>query len=310
MNMQKAESSNPLTGGNENANSEGIFLDLWYQERHNDEISTGLHVKKVLHSSQSQFQRIDVLDTTGFGRILTLDGLMMVTERDEFVYHEMIAHVPLLAHPRPTRVLVVGGGDGGTLREVLRHDCVQEAVLCEIDGEVVEACRKYLPTVAVGLNHPRAKIHIGDGVEFVRQSESASYDLVIVDSTDPIGPGVGLFSGSFYREVRRILRPGGIAVAQCESPWENGIDLAKVYGNLKEAFGSVYSMTGTVPTYPFGYWSWGFASDTVHPFDKMDMTRAAAIEKTTRYYNTDLHRAAFALPNFLRERLRGVAANA
>ncbi len=292
------------------ASSEGAVLDLWYQERHNDEISTGLHIRNVLHSSQSQFQRVDVLDSTGFGRILTLDGLMMVTERDEFVYHEMIAHVPLLVHPNPKRVLVIGGGDGGTLREVLRHDCVEEAVLCEIDGEVVDACRRYLPTVAVGLNHPRAKVHIGDGVEFVKNCEPAAFDLVIVDSTDPIGPGVGLFSGSFYKEVKRILRPGGIAMAQCESPWENGIDLAKVYGNLKDGFAHVYAMTGTVPTYPFGFWSWGFASDTVHPFQNIQADRAAAIEKATRYYNTDIHKGAFALPNFLKARLKGVASNA
>jgi spermidine synthase len=290
--------------------TEGAFLDLWYQERHNDEIALGLHVKSVLHSVQSPFQRVDILDTTGFGRIMTLDGLMMVTERDEFVYHEMIAHVPLLVHPNPKRVLVIGGGDGGTLREVLRHDSVHEAVLCEIDGEVVEAARRFLPFVATGLNHPRAKIHIGDGVEFVKKSDDASFDLVIVDSTDPIGPGVGLFSGSFYKEVRRILRPGGIAMAQCESPWENAIDLKKVYGNLKEAFSSVYAMTGTIPTYPFGYWSWAFASDTAHPFSSIELERAQAIEKTTRYYNTDMHRGAFALPNFLKQRLKGVVSNA
>jgi spermidine synthase len=213
-------------------------------------------------------------------------------------------------HPNPKRVLVIGGGDGGTLREVLRHDSVHEAVLCEIDGEVVEAARRFLPFVATGLNHPRAKIHIGDGVEFVKKSDDASFDLVIVDSTDPIGPGVGLFSGSFYKEVRRILRPGGIAMAQCESPWENAIDLKKVYGNLKEAFSSVYAMTGTIPTYPFGYWSWAFASDTAHPFSSIELERAQAIEKTTRYYNTDMHRGAFALPNFLKQRLKGVVSNA
>ena len=303
---ESARTSND-SGSGEN---EGISLDLWYQERHNDEISCGLHVKKVLYSGQSAFQRVDILDTTGFGRIMTLDGLMMVTERDEFVYHEMIAHVPLLAHPNPTRVLVIGGGDGGTLREVLRHDCVQEAVLCEIDGDVVEASRKFIPVTAQGLNHPRAKIHIGDGVEFVHKSEDHSFEVVIVDSTDPIGPGVGLFSESFYKEAKRILKPGGIVMAQCESPWENGIDLAKVYNNLKVGIGSVYSMTGTIPTYPFGFWSWGFASELVHPYANIDLDRAKAIEKATKYYNVDVHRAAFALPNFLRQRLKGVATNA
>lgn len=292
------------------ADEEESVLDLWYQEKHNDEISLGLHIKGVLHSTKSQFQRVDILDTSGFGRVMTLDGLMMVTERDEFVYHEMIAHVPLLVHPNPKRVLVIGGGDGGTLREVLRHDSVTEAVLCEIDGAVIDAARKYLPFVAVGLNHPRARIQVADGVKFVQDSDAASFDVVIVDSTDPIGPGVGLFSADFYRQVKRILRPGGIVMAQCESPWENGIDIAKVYNNLKEGIGNVYAMTGTIPTYPFGYWSWGFASADAHPFEKIDMVRAQAIEKTTKYYNTDIHRGAFALPNFLRQRLKGVASNA
>lgn len=284
-------------------------LDLWYQERHNDEVSFGLHVKKVLHSVQSNYQRVDVFESTGFGRILTLDGLMMCTERDEFVYHEMISHIPLLAHKNPKRVLVIGGGDGGTLREVLRHDCVEEAVLCEIDGEVVDAARRFLPTLAVGLNHPRAKVHIADGVEFVKKCDKNSFDIVIVDSADPIGPGVGLFSGDFYSEVLRILTENGIVVAQCESPWENKFDLAKVYGNLKSAFSNVYSITGSIPSYPYGLWSWGFASNNVHPYNNIDMERARAIEKSTKYYNVDLHKAAFCLPNFLKKTLNGVVTN-
>lgn len=288
---------------------EEVGLDLWYQEKHNDEIALGLHVKSVLHSSRSAFQRIDVLDTSGFGRVMTLDGLMMVSERDEFVYHEMISHIPLLAHPNPKRVLVIGGGDGGTLREVLRHDSVTEAVLCEIDEGVIDASRKYLPFVAVGLNHPRAKIMVGDGVEFVNKAPEGSFDVVIIDSTDPIGPGIGLFSETFYKQVRRILKPDGIVVAQCESPWENGIDLAKIYKNLGAAFDSVYAYSGTIPTYPFGYWSWGFASDAHHPFEKIDLKRGQAIERATKYYTTDIQRAAFAIPNFLKQRLRGVVRN-
>ncbi|RDB37181.1 polyamine aminopropyltransferase [Spirobacillus cienkowskii] len=285
-------------------------LDLWYQEKHNNEVSFGLHVKKVLNSVQSPFQRVDVFESTGFGRVLTLDGLMMCSDRDEFVYHEMISHIPLLVHPNPKRVLVIGGGDGGTLREVLRHDCIEEAVLCEIDGEVVAAAKQFFPALAFGLNHPRAKVHIGDGVEFVKNSANAQFDVVIVDSTDPIGPGVGLFSGEFYKEVKRILTPGGIVAAQCESPWENNIDLSKVYGNLKEAFSSVYSMVGSIPSYPYGYWSWGFASDSVHPFKDINLDKAKAIEKASKYYNVDVHRAAFALPNFLRSKLKNVVENA
>jgi len=281
-------------------------LDLWYQERHHNEVSFGLHVKSVLHSLQSPYQRVDVLETTGFGRVLTLDGLMMCSDKDEFVYHEMISHVPLLAHPNPKRVLIIGGGDGGTLREVLRHSCVEEAVLCEIDGAVVEAALQFFPQLALGLTHPKAKVHIEDGVAFVKETPAASFDVVIVDSTDPIGPGVGLFSGEFYGEVRRILKPGGIVAAQCESPWDNHIELAKVYGNLKSAFPHVYSMVGSIPSYPYGMWSWGLASETVDPRKIANPQRAQEIEQGCQYYNRALHAAAFALPNFLKKRLEGI----
>lgn len=285
-------------------------LDLWYHERHHNEVSFGLRIKKVLHSVKSPYQKVDVLESTGFGRVLTLDGLMMCSEREEFVYHEMISHVALLSHPNPKKVLVIGGGDGGTLREVLRHDCVEEATLCEIDEEVVKAAREYFPGLAVGLNHPKANVIIGDGVEFVKKSPSKIYDVVIVDSTDPIGPGEGLFSGEFYNEVKRILTPNGLAVAQCESPWEDKINLAKIYGNLKQAFKSVYSMTATIPGYPYGYWSWAIASDFAHPYQNIALERASFIEKNSKYYNIEIHKAAFALPNFLKQKLAHVVENA
>lgn len=285
-------------------------LDLWYQERHNEENSFGLHVTEVLHSVQTPFQKVDVFNSSGFGRVLTLDGLMMCTDRDEFVYHEMIAHVPLLAHPNPKRVLIIGGGDGGTLREVLRHECVEEAVLCEIDGGVVEAAKLFFPALSKEMSNPKARVCIEDGVEFVKNAKDSYFDVVIVDSADPIGPGVGLFSGDFYAQVRRILTPTGIVVAQCESPWENSFDLAKIYGNLKSAFSNVYSMVGSIPSYPYGYWSWGFASNKIHPFSEIDLKRVQAIEKSTKYYNLQLHRAAFALPNFLKKKLCEVVENA
>jgi len=285
-------------------------LDLWYQERHNNENSFGLHVTKVLHSEQTKYQKVDVFETSGFGRVLTLDGLMMCTDRDEFVYHELIAHVPLVSHPNPKRVLIIGGGDGGTLREVLRHSSVEEAVLCEIDGGVVEAAKRFFPELSKEMNNPRAKICIEDGVEYVKNAKDASFDVVIVDSADPIGPGVGLFSGDFYSQVKRILTPDGIVVAQCESPWENSFDLAKIYGNLKSAFSNVYAMVGSIPSYPYGYWSWGVASNKINPIQDLHVEKAKRIEKSTKYYNSELHKAAFAIPNFLKHRLKEVVSNA
>lgn len=290
--------------------SDQAALGLWYHERHLGEMEFGLHVQSVLHSEQTPFQRLDVLETTAFGRLMTLDGLVMVTERDEFVYHELIAHVPLMAHPTPRNVLVVGGGDGGTLREVLRHDTVRRAVLCEIDGSVVQAARDHFPELASGMDDPRADVQIADGVAYVKDAPAAAFDIVIVDSTDPIGPGVGLFSEEFYREVSRILAPDGLVIAQCESPWQRNVDFQKVYGNLHQVSSSVFALVGSIPTYPYGFWSWGVASKTHDPRSIADKARLAALEPALRYYNADIHTAVFALPNFFRRQIEGAVKNA
>jgi len=285
-------------------------LDLWYHERHHDEVAFGLRVSNVLHTEQSPFQRVDVFDSIGFGRVLTLDGLMMCTEKDEFVYHELISHVPLISHPNPKSVLIIGGGDCGTLREVLRHDCVESVVMCEIDGAVVDACGKLFPNFSEAQRNSKAKICIEDGIAFVKNAQDASYDVVIVDSADPIGPGVGLFTPEFYKEVKRILKKDGIVVAQCESPWEEKLDIAQVYGNLKSAFSHVYSMVGSIPSYPYGFWSWAVASETVNPIADINMERANKIAKNSQYYNAAIHHAAFALPNFFKKKLAHIVENA
>lgn len=290
--------------------SDRAALGLWYHERHLGEMEFGLHVQKVLHSEQSPFQRLDVLETTAFGRLMTLDGLVMVTERDEFVYHELIAHIPLMAHPNPRNVLVIGGGDGGTLREVLRHDTVRRAVLCEIDGSVVKAARDYFPELASGMDDPRSDVQIADGVAYVKDAPTGAFDLVIVDSTDPIGPGVGLFSEEFYREVSRILAPDGLVIAQCESPWQRNVNFQKVYGNLHQVSSSVFALVGSIPTYPYGFWSWGVASKIHDPRRIADTARMAALEPALRYYNAEIHTAVFALPNFFRRQVEGAVKNA
>ena len=284
-------------------------LDLWYHERHRQEIALGLRVTKVLSSVQSKFQKVDVFESAGFGRVMTLDGLMMVTERDEFVYHELISHIPLFSHPNPRSVLIIGGGDGGTLREVLRHSCVESAVLCEIDGEVVNAAKDYFPKLSCSFQDPRSKIAIEDGVEFVNNAAESSFDVVIVDSTDPIGPGVGLFSQDFYRAVSRILKPGGIVVAQCESPWEEGIDLAKVYSNLSEV-GDVSAFLATIPTYPYGFWSWGIAGRGLNPQIIARQADCLELSHSCLFYNKEVHFSCFALPNFLKKKLKGIVVNA
>lgn len=291
-------------------NKEHSTLDLWYHERHHNEVAFGLRVLNVLHNEKSPYQQVDIFDSIGFGRVLTLDGLMMCTEKDEFVYHELIAHVPLLSHPNPKKVLIIGGGDCGTLREVLRHECIESVTMCEIDGAVIDACQKYFPDFQGAYQNPKAKICVEDGVAFVKNSPDASYDVVIIDSADPIGPGVGLFTPDFYKEVKRILCYDGVVIAQCESPWEEKWDLAQVYGNLKSAFSKVYSMIGSIPSYPYGYWSWAIASEKINPIRDLQSERAQKIQKNTQYYNTAIHNAAFSLPNFFKKKLIHIVENA
>jgi spermidine synthase len=193
-------------------------LEAWVEEKQDDYYSMRYRIDDYLYSKKSEFQSVDVVQTRGHGKMLLNDGLVMVSERDEFVYHDMITHVPLFTHPNPKNVLVIGGGDGGTVREVLRHKSVEKCTLVEIDGLVVEACKEHIPLTSEALNDPRAEVRIEDGVKFVADSVANNYDVVLVDSTDPIGPATPLFGSEFYSNVHRILTTNGIAAAQFESP--------------------------------------------------------------------------------------------
>lgn len=275
-------------------------MDLKYTELHDDQFGITMRVKNVLYSNKSEFQQIDILDTEFFGRVLLLDGLMMTTEKDEFFYHEMIAHIPMISHPNPKNVLVIGGGDGGTIREVLRHKSVERAVLCEIDGEVVDVCRKYLPTLADALSDERVDIQIRDGIEYIAQTKN-EFDIILIDSTDPMGPGEGLFTEEFYKNVNEALKEGGIMVCQSESPFADTKEIKMMKPLLKKAFPIAKTYVGPIPTYPAGYWSWTFCSNTVKPLEFIDEQRAEEITKGSKLYNKDIHRAAFALPNFVKE---------
>ncbi len=277
----------------------------WMTEEHKQVLRYGFKIKEKLYSERSVFQQIDVVDTDFYGRMLFLDGAVMTTEQDEFIYHEMITHIPLLGHPNPESVLIIGGGDGGAVREVLKHPSIQEVVLCEIDGMVIEACKRYLPSISGGLNDPRVDIHIRDGIEFIAEHKNR-FDVILVDSTDPIGPGEGLFTESFYKNVRDALTPGGIMVNQSESPIAHVREVALVYQLLRKVFPQVTPYIATVPTYPGAYWSWAYCMKERYqgPFSQINDLLAVDIEQSTRYYNRQIHRAAFALPNFVRERTR------
>lgn len=261
---------------------------------------------KPLYSAQSEFQKVEILSSKGLGNILTLDGLMMTTVEDEFFYHEMISHVPLCSHPCPESVLVIGGGDGGTVREVLKHKTVKNVELCEIDGLVIEASKQFLPTIAGKLDDNRVKIFVEDAIEYIKDKK-ARYDVVLIDSTDPMGPGEGLFTEEFYTNVKESLKDGGIVVAQSESPFANPKEMRMMYRLLHKVFKTVKPYAGPIPTYPGGYWSWAFCTDytmeakTIAAPEIQDIERAKEIEKTAKLYNTELHKGVFAVPNFVRK---------
>jgi spermidine synthase len=286
--------------------SETVTMDCWVSETQPLDVRLSLKLANTLFSEQSAFQRVDLVETTGYGRMLLLDGLVMTTERDEFIYHEMIAHIPMLAHPNPQRVLVIGGGDGGTVREVLKHPSVTDVVLCEIDGMVIDASKRYLPTIAGQLDDPRVQVNVADGVAYMAAQENA-FDVILIDSTDPMGPGEGLFTEPFYQNVKRALKHGGVVAAQTESPWANQRELQKVYKVLHAVFPRVDCYIGHIPTYPGALWSWGIAQrEGLSPLAQVDGDRAKAIEATTTYYNRDMHAAAFALPNYVKSLLHDV----
>ncbi|MFA5139823.1 MAG: polyamine aminopropyltransferase [Elusimicrobiota bacterium] len=274
----------------------------WIDEEYQGVLRTGFRVRRRLFKGQSRFQEVEVLETAGHGRLLLIDGMTMVSERDEFVYHEMIAHVPLFVHPKPRRVLVIGGGDGGTVREVLRHRGVTRCVLVEIDSLVVEAARRHLPGTSSALSSRRAQVLIEDGVRFVHETDDR-FDVVIVDSTEPFGPARELFGRSFYRDVRRVLTDGGIVVSQAGSPFYELGTLRRLSRNLRSSFPVVAPYLFTNLTYPGGLWAFTFASKGLRPVDDFKPARVKAARLPLRWYNAEIHKAAFALPTFVRRGL-------
>ncbi len=273
--------------------------ELYYKEITPSGYGIAIKLKGVLFSEQSKYQKVEILDSDSkLGKILTLDDLMMATEGDEYFYHEMIAHIPMMNHPCPKSVLVIGGGDGGTVREVLKHNTVEKVVLCEIDDMVIEASKKYLPTIACKLDDPKVEIRVEDAIEYIKDKKDM-FDIILIDSTDPMGPGVGLFTEEFYTNVMNSLKDGGIMVAQSESPVANEDEIKHMYRLLKKVFPIVSSYTSPIPTYPGGYWAWAFCSKTVEPLSYIDEERCAEITKQCKIYNKDYHKARFALPTFL-----------
>jgi len=274
--------------------------NVWYSELHNHTSGLTLKVNRVVESRQSEFQRIDVIENDDFGRLLVLYGSLMVCDRDNNAYNEMITHVPLFCHPSPKEVLIIGGGDCGALTEVLKHPEVRRCTMCEIDKMVVEVSKKYFPALTAGLNDPRANVVYQDGKVFVEQAKE-KFDLILMDLSDPVGPAADLFQKSFHQKVHGTLTPNGIMVAQSESPYYNQDTVKSMYRNLREIFPVVRMYTCFMPIYPSTYWSFAFCSKGIDPVRDFDQARYDRIRPVTRYYNDEIHRAAFVLPQFVRE---------
>ncbi|MGB9867337.1 MAG: polyamine aminopropyltransferase [Bacillota bacterium] len=275
-------------------------MNAWFTEDQGPGLRISCQVTRVLHWCKTKYQEVAVYETPSFGRLLALDDVIQTTERDEFVYHEMLVHVPMFVHGMARRVLIIGGGDGGCVREVLKHPWVELVKLVEIDEEVTKAARQFLPGIAGSLADPRVQIEFRDGIQYVKET-SEKFDVVLVDSTDPTGPAVGLFGADFYRAVSNVLNDGGVLTAQTESPFYNLELIANVQRTLREIFPEVALYLATVPTYPGGLWSFSIATKgPALPGEPL-----IPISFRCKYYNAAVHQGAFALPEFVRESVWG-----
>jgi len=278
-------------------------MALWYDETFHDHTRLGLKVKETLFCAQSPYQKVEVIDTVGFGRVLVIDDVFMTSEYDEFLYHEMLVHPALTTAPSIERVLVIGGGDGGTVREVLRHPDVRSCVMIEIDQMVVDAAKQHLPGIGIAWDDPRLDVRFIDGIEYVKRSADALYDVILLDGTDPTGPGAALFDQSFYAGCKRMLSPRGVMALQSESPLLMMDLFVEIQHKLRTVFSEVHPYLGPVPLYGTGTWSWTWCSDTGEPLRAM-AERQAMIVQGSKAYNEDLHRASFALPNYVKRALK------
>lgn len=272
-------------------------MELWFTEKQTEHFGITARIVRTHHTEQTEFQKLDMVETAEFGNMLILDGMVMTTQKDEFVYHEMVTHPALNTHPNPKHVLVVGGGDGGAIREVLKHPSVEKAVLVEIDGKVIEYSKKYLPEIAGKLDDPRVEVLVDDGFMHIHNHKNA-YDVIMVDSTEPVGPAAKLFERGFYQGIYEALKDEGIFVAQTDNPWFKGDLIKKVFADVKEIFPITRLYTANIPTYPSGLWTFTLGSKK---YDPLQVKIEEIKELDTKYYTPELHHAAFVLPRFVRD---------
>ncbi len=277
--------------------------ELWFSEYQTKNLKLSVKVKDILYSEKSEYQEIVILDTYEYGKVLILDNTYQTTEKDEFIYHELISHPALFTHPNPKNVLVIGGGDGGTVREVLKHKSVENIDFVELDEKVVDACKKYMPSLSCKIDDEKVNTLFTDGIKYVAETDK-KYDVIIVDCPDPVGPAKGLFEKEFYKNIFKCLNDDGIVVQQTESPLFNKDLIKNVQKYLKEAkFNIVKTMVCSIPTYPSGFWSFTIGSKKYNPLE-IDMNKIKKSLKNieTKYYDEEVHKGVFlSLPRYLKE---------
>lgn len=282
-------------------------MELWFSECHTPDVKHSLRVNRHLYSQKSEYQQIDIFETPEFGRVLALDGNVMLTERDEFIYDEMITHVPMSVHKNVRDVLVIGAGDGGVVKELTRYDTVERIDLVEMDGQVLDACRIYLPENACRLDDDRVHIYFDNALRFIRRCKD-TYDLIIVDSNDPFGPSEGYFTREFYGICYNALREDGIMVNQQGSPFykHDAEVMQRSHKRIVNTFPISRVYQAHIPTYAAGYWLFGFASKKYHPIDDFNEEMWKKRHLQTKYYTSKLHIGSFYLPAYLEKMLEDV----
>jgi spermidine synthase len=271
------------------------LIENWFSERYSDNLQLSFRIKDQLLSIKTDYQRIDLFDTYDFGKLLSIDGTVQLTEKDEYVYHEMITMVPYYFNSKPSKVLIIGGGDGGAARRLIDLG-VPDITNVEIDGNVVEVAKKYFPDISSSFKDSRVKLIVGDGIKYIMESKD-KFDRIIIDSTDPVGPAEGLFSDNFYKDIKAHLTEGGIAVTQSGSPYYQPTALAMAHKGMSNVFGNVKTYCAFIPTYPSGLWSFTMASDK-------NMQIRSENVNSGKYFNKDILTGSFYLPEFVKNILK------
>jgi spermidine synthase len=290
-------------------NPEMYTRNVWFTDKDEDQALSLRFTGEVFYDVQSPFQRVRIMESYKYGKMLALDDMVMTTEKDEFHYHEMISHPAIFTHGNAKNILVIGGGDGGTVREVLRHPGVEKVTMVEIDDEVIKSCKEFLPTIAAAFDNPKLELLVDDGIAFAKNAAPESYDIIIIDGSDPVGPAEGLFSVSFYQNCYNALKPGGILIAQGESPKFNEKAFSELNFTLRGIFGQENAPVSLffVPTYPTGMWSFQYGlKDSEHPkkIKNVEEIDGFVEAESLRYYNSDVHTGSFATPNFVKALLK------